>query len=49
MDRGQVDLYSYTSMVLALAQQQQRELAALRREVAALRARIARSGSSGAR
>lgn len=39
--RDQVDLYGYTSMVVATLQAQAEELAALRREVAALRARLA--------
>jgi hypothetical protein len=45
MDRRQVDLYSYTSMVLVLAQQQQREIATLKRELAAMRAELARRRS----
>lgn len=43
MEKQQVDLYSYTSMVLALAQQQQKELRALRKEVERLRAKVAKS------
>lgn len=42
MDRMQVDLYSYASMVLVLAQEQQRELATLQREVQTLRAELSR-------
>jgi hypothetical protein len=42
MGKLQVDLYSYTSMVLALAQEQQREIGKLRRELQALRAEMAR-------
>jgi hypothetical protein len=38
----QVDLYSYASMVLVLAQQQQRELSTLRRELTSLRAEVMR-------
>jgi len=42
MEKRQVDLYSYVSMVLVLAQQQQREIASLKRELAALRRERAR-------
>jgi hypothetical protein len=41
MDQKQVDLYAYTSMVLALAQDQAREIKALRAEVDALKKRDA--------
>lgn len=37
MQSKQVDLYAYTSMVLALVQEQQREIAALRAEVERLK------------
>jgi len=37
LDKRQVDLYSFTSMVLALAQQQQKEIEDLRRQVEVLR------------
>lgn len=40
MDKKQVDLYAYTSMVLALAQQQDRELVELRARVAELEKRV---------
>lgn len=40
MDKKQVDLYAYTSMVLALAQQQDRELVELRAKVAELEKRL---------
>jgi hypothetical protein len=46
MEKLQVDLYSYTSMVLVLAQQQQREIAKLRRELDALRAELGRRRSA---
>ncbi len=40
MAKGQVDLYSYASMALALAQRQAREIATLKKQVAALHARL---------
>lgn len=40
--KQQVDLYSFASMTLALAQQQQRQIDALRRELDALRKRLGR-------
>jgi len=40
MRSKQVDLYAFTSMVLALAKQQQQQIADLRRQLAALRARV---------
>ena len=43
IEKGQVDLYSFTSMVLALAQQQQREIDALRRELASVRRSVGRA------
>lgn len=42
LERRQVDLYSYASMTLALAQRQQRQIDALRAELAALKARLGR-------
>jgi hypothetical protein len=38
--RGRIDLYAYTSMAVAALQQQAREIAALRREVARLKRRF---------
>jgi hypothetical protein len=43
MQRLQVDLYAYTSMVLALAQEQQRELEVLKREIKRLRSQLRRA------
>lgn len=40
-DRGHVDLYGYTSMLVAALQSQRRELTALRGELAAVRAQLA--------
>ena len=40
MDKKQVDLYAYTSMVLALAQQQDQEIKELRAKVADLEKRV---------
>jgi hypothetical protein len=37
---GRIDLYAYTSMAVAALQQQAREIAALRREVARLKRRL---------
>jgi hypothetical protein len=45
LDRQEVDLYSFTSMALALAQDQRRQLEALRVEIRSVRARLARCGS----
>ncbi len=42
LERQQVDLYSFTSMVLALAQQQQREIEDLRRQIEVLRREVTR-------
>ncbi|MCK5796194.1 MAG: hypothetical protein KAI47_03370 [Deltaproteobacteria bacterium] len=42
LPKGQVDLYSYASMTLALAQHQAREIADLKKKVAALRAHLRR-------
>jgi hypothetical protein len=41
MEKKQVDLYAYTSMVLALAQQQDQEIKELRAKVAELEKRAA--------
>ncbi len=42
LERQQVDLYSYASMTLALAQRQQKQLDALRAELAAVKAQLRR-------
>jgi hypothetical protein len=44
-NRGQMDLYGYTSMVLATVQSQARRIEALEREVASLRTRSPRTRS----
>jgi hypothetical protein len=42
-ERGVVDLYAYTSMAIATLQSQAKEIAELRKEVAALRGRLPKS------
>ena len=46
MNKKQVNLYAYTSMVLALAQQQDQELKELRAKVANLEKRVPPAKSS---
>jgi hypothetical protein len=45
MKREEVDVYAYTSMTLALAQQQQREISELKKEMKELRSRCAPAGT----
>jgi hypothetical protein len=47
-DGGHVDLYGYASLAVAAVQEQQREIDGLKRELAALRAMIARDGGAAA-
>jgi hypothetical protein len=49
--RGRVDLYGYTSMAVATLQVQEKEIAELRQEIAALRGECAteRAGKKGAK